>query len=286
MAAREFRAIKNDTMRDHRHPEGLAPALPAAYATGAATPGSTARATDAPPQRRRSREELAAAQQRAQSRVQGQVQKQKDQERRARMRQAQQRREQLLRNQPAAHLFVPYGLAVVFVALLVFVFGGALFEMAQGDHFLVSGHATLRAATPWLVLAAAPLWYWALCRTEVLAPWWVQQMPTWFVRQMVVYPIAALLTAAALGAAPWGWAAYLGELVGKPARVDALVVSVEAPRISSSCNQYARLEFRGSTGRVCMNTAVTGVMPRAGDTVVVAGLVSRWGLHVGAVHAK
>lgn len=286
MAAREFRAIKNDTMRDHRHPEGLAAALPATYATGAATPGSTARATDAPPQRRRSREELAAAQQRAQARVQGQVQKQKDQERRARMRQAQQRREQLLRNQSAAHLFVPYGLAMVFVALLVFVFGGALFEMAQGDHFLVSGHATLRAAMPWLVLAAAPLWYWALCRTEVLAPWWVQQMPTRFVRQMVVYPIAALLTAAALGAAPWGWAAYLGGLVGKPARVEALVVSVEAPRISSSCNQYARLEFRGSTGRVCMNTAVTGVMPRAGDTVVVAGLVSRWGLHVGVVHAK
>ncbi|EJE52234.1 hypothetical protein PMI14_03037 [Acidovorax sp. CF316] len=269
-------------MRDHRHPEGLAPALPAAYATSTATPGSTARATDAPPQRRRSREELAAAQQRAQSRVQGQVQKQKDQERRARMRQAQQRREQ----QPAARLFVPYKLAAGFVALLVFVFGGALFEVARGEHFLVTGHATLRAATPWLVLAAAPLWYWALCRTEVLAPWWVQQMPTWFVRQMVAYPFAALLGAAAVGAAPWGWAAYLGELVGKPARVEVRVVSVEAPRTSSSCTQYARLEFRGSTDRVCVNTSVTGVMPRAGDTVVVAGRVSRWGLHVGTVHAK
>lgn len=185
-------------MRDHRHPEGLAPALQAAYATSTATPGSTARATDAPPQRRRSREELAAAQQRAQSRVQGQVQKQKDQERRARMRQAQQRREQ----SPAERLFVPYRMAAVFVALLVFVFGGALFEVARGEHFLVTGHATLRAATPWLVLAAAPLWYWALCRTEVLAPWWVQQMPTWFVRQMVAYPFAALLGAAAVGPPP------------------------------------------------------------------------------------
>ena len=273
-------------MRDHRPPEGMAAALPAAYAPSAAALGSPPRATDAPPQRRRSREELAAAQQRAQSRVQGQVQKQQDQERRARMRQARQRREQLLRNQPAARLFVPYRLGMVFVALLVFVFGGALFEMAQGDHFLVSGHATLRAATPWLVLATAPLWYWALCRTEVLAPWWVQQMPTWFVRQIVVYPIAALLAAAALGAAPWGWASYLGELVGKPARVQALVVSVEAPRISSSCNQFARLEYRGDTGRVCTNTGMSGVMPRVGDTVVVSGLVSRWGLHVGAVQAK
>lgn len=275
-------------MRDHRHPESLAPALPGACATGAATPGGAARATDAspPPQRRRSREELAAAQQRAPSRVQGQVQMQRDQERRAQMRKARQRREQLLRKLPAARLFVPYKLATVWVAMLVFVFGGALFEVAQGEHFLVAGHASLRATTPWLVLAAAPLWYWALCRTEVLAPWWVQQMPTWFVRQMLVYPIAALLAAAALGAAPWGWAAYLGELVGKPARVEVRVVSVEPPQSSSSCNQYARLEFRGSTGRVCVNTALAGVVPRAGDTVVVAGLVSRWGLHVGSVRAR
>lgn len=285
MAAREFSSHKKYTMRDHRHPESLAPALPAAHATSAATSGSTARATDAPAQRRRSREELAAAQQRAQSRVQSEVQKQKDRERRARMRQAQRRREQQLQ-QPAVRLFVPYKLAMVFVAMLVFAFGGAVFEMMRGDHFLVSGHASLRAATPWLVLAAAPLCYWALCRTEVLGPWWVRQMPTWFFRQMVVYPIAALLAAAALGAAPWGWAAYLGELVGKPARVEARVVSVEPPQISSSCNQYARLEFRGSTGRVCVNTALSGVMPRAGDAVVVSGLVSRWGLHVGAVHAR
>ena len=211
---------------------------------------------------------------------------QRDQERRAQMRKARQRREQLLHKLPAARLFVPYKLALVCVVVLVFAFGGAIFEMVQGDRFLVSGHATLRAATPWLVLAAAPLWYWALCRTEVLAPWWVQQMPTWFVRQMMVYPIAALLSAAALGAAPWGWAAYLGELVGKPARVEVRVLSVEPPQLPSSCNQYARLEYRGSTGRVCVNTALAGVVPRAGDTVVVAGLVSRWGLHVGSVHAR
>lgn len=270
-------------MRDHSHPEGLAHALPAA---GYATNTSAARTGESPPQRRRSREELAAAQQRAQSRVQGQVQRQMDQERRARMRQAQQRREQRLHTLPARPLLVPYGRASALVAVLVFVLGGAFFEASLGGHFLYVGSAVLRGVTPWLVLAAIPVWIWALCRMEAVVPRLTEDMPAWFVRRMVAYPFAALLGAGAVGAAPWGWAAYLGHLSGRTARMEVRVVSVEAPRLSGSCNQHALVEYRGAPARVCTQTAVTGVVPRVGDAVVLAGRVSRWGVHVDSVHAK
>lgn len=271
-------------MRDHSSPGALAQALPETVST---TPHRTAEQEKQPPARRRSREELAAAHQRAQARVRTEVQRQMDTERRDLVRKVQQRFHQKVLSRPAARpLRLPYRFAVPLVALLVFIFGGAWFEMSRGGEFLATGNAALRAATPWLVLAALPAWYWALCRAEVWAPRLYEDMPTWFVRRMVVIPFATLLGAAAVGAAPWGWLAYLGGLSGTASRMEVRVMSVDAPRRSGRCQQHASVELRGAMARVCVHSATAGVVARAGDILVVSGRVSRWGVQVESVHAK
>lgn len=170
-----FSHNKDDNMRDHSSPGALAQALPETVST---TPHRTAEQEKQPPARRRSREELAAAHQRAQARVRTEVQRQMDTERRVLVRKVQQRFHQKVLSRPAARpLRLPYRFAVPLVALLVFIFGGAWFEMSRGGEFLATGNAALRAATPWLVLAALPAWYWALCRAEVWAPRLYEDMP-------------------------------------------------------------------------------------------------------------
>lgn len=275
-------------MRDHSSPGALAQPLAAAGPNAAGVaPLRTTEPEKQPPTRRRSREELAAAHQRAQARVRAEVQRQMDTERRDLVRKVQQRFQQKSLAMPAARpLRLPYRFAVPLVAVLVFIFGGAWFEMSRGGEFLATGNAALRAATPWVVLAAIPAWYWVLCRAEAWAPRVYEDMPTWFVRRMVVFPFAALLAAAAVGAAPWGWAAYLGGLSGTASRMEVRVVSVDAPRRSSRCQQHASVELRGAMARVCVHTATAGAVPRVGDILVVSGRVSRWGVHVESVHAK
>lgn len=275
-------------MRDHSSPGALAQPLPA---TGPTAAGAMSHRTTAqeeqPPARRRSREELPAAHQRARARVRAEVQRQMDAERRDLVRKVQQRFHQKSLGRTAARpLRLPYRFAAPLVALLVFIFGGAWFEMLRGGDFLATGNAALRAVTPWVVLAAVPAWYWVLCRAEVWAPRVYEDMPTWFVRRMVVFPFAALLGAAAIGAAPWGWAAYLGGLSGTASRMEVRVVSVDPPRRSSRCQQHASVELRGAMARVCVDAATIGAVPRAGDTLVVSGRMSRWGVHVESVHSK
>ena len=274
-------------MRDHSSPGALAQALPE---TAFSTPHRTAEQEKQPPARRRSREELAAAHQRAQARVRGEVQRQMDQERRDLVRQVhhqrlhrEKSRTTLMNARPA---LLPYRLAIPLVALLVFVFGGFWFDMTRGDNFLAAGGATWRAWRPWVVFTALPGWYWVLCRAEGLMPWVMRQIPTRFMRRFMAFPIMALLGAFAVGAAPDGWAAYLGGMAGTPSRVQARVVSVEAPRLSGKCNHHAHVAYRGATERICVNTGITGVMPRAGDTLVMSGRISRWGLHVDSVQAR
>lgn len=237
------------------------------------------------PRRRQTPEELAAAQQRREVRVLGDVRK--GMGTRQSMRARQMRLARLQREQRSwADRLLPYRFAIPAVVALVFVFGGVYFEWAMGGGFLFFGNAALRSAMPWIVGVLVPVFVVVLCRFEGVVPELAEQLPGAFFRTVIAYPLLALLCAVAVAAALWGWLAYLGWMAGTPSRVEARVLSVELPQDLVLCGQYARLEFRGTAARICVEERLAAKALRAGETVAVYGRVSGLGLYVREIHGR
>lgn len=192
----------------------------------------------------------------------------------------------LQREQERARILLPCRFAVPAVAAFVFVLGGLYFEWAMGGGFLFFGNTALRAAMPWMVGVLVPVFVVVLCRLERVMPQLADPLPGVFFRTVIAYPLLALLCAVAVAAAPWGWLAYLGWMAGTPSRVEARVLSVELPQDLVLCGQYARLEFRATAARICVEERLATKALRAGETVAVYGRVSGLGLYVREIHAK
>ncbi|MGV3680134.1 MAG: hypothetical protein ACO1PM_10470 [Acidovorax sp.] len=277
-------------MRHSRQPGN--PLLPAAtdappgvaLRTGGHTPSQTSTPAGVLPSRRKSPQELAARQRHAELRVLGEIRGGMGDAYASRARQA--RLNRLQREKHAAKPLLAYRFAIPAVAALVFLLGGLYFELSMGGGFLFFGSAALRAAMPWVVGALVPVFVWAFFRFERVLPELAQTIPGAFFRTVIAYPFLALMCAAAMAAAPWGWVAYLGWMAGTPQRVDARVVSVEVLRNYVPCGQHARLEFRGTVARICVDGRLTDKPPAAGDAVAVYGRVSRLGMYVREIHAK
>ncbi len=192
----------------------------------------------------------------------------------------------LEREQERARVLLPHWFAIPAVAALVFVFGGAYFEWTLGGAFLFFDNTALRAAMPWMVGALVPVFVVVLCRLERVVPLLVDQLPGVFFRTAIAYPLLALLCAAAVAAAPWGWAAYFGWVAGTPSRVQARLLWMEPLTVRALCGQYARLEFQGRTAHICVEERLPAKQPQVGDMVTVYGRVSSLGLFVREIHAK
>ncbi len=280
-------------MRDHSRAGTPAPLLTAAVDASNGMGLRTGSATESPavaregmgPTRRKSAQELAARQRHAELRVLAEVRNGVDELQSLRARQV--RLERLQRErQSSTKRLLAYRFAIPAVAALVFVFGGVYFEWTMGGGFLFFGNAALRSAMPWMVGILLPFFVVALCRVERVVPQLVEQLPGNFFRTVIAYPILALLCAAAVAIAPWGWLAYLGWMAGTSARVDARVLSIEPLRNYVPCGQHARLEFRGTVARICVEERLAAKALGAGDTVAVYGRVSGLGLYVREIHAK
>lgn len=293
MVARDFfhPTNKNDqNMRDRLRPG--ASLLPAAsnappgkaLRTVEVTPLTSSAHAGAQPSRRKSPQELAARQRYAELQVLDQIRSGMGDAYASRARQA--RLNRLQRERLSARKLLAYRFAIPAVVALVFVLGGLYFELSMGGGFLFFGSAALRAAMPWVVGAVVPVFVWAFFRFERVLPELAQTIPGAFFRTVIAYPFLALMCAAAMAAALWGWVAYLGWMAGTPQRVDARVVSVEVLRNYVPCGQHARLEFRGTVARICVDGRLTDKPPAAGDAVAVYGRVSRLGMYVREIHAK
>lgn len=246
--------------------------------------GRCMRSEPSGPRRRQTPEELAAAQNRREARVLGEVRKGMGAIQSLRARHL--RLARLQREQERARILLPCRFAVPAVAAFVFVLGGLYFEWAMGGGFLFFGNTALRAAMPWMVGVLVPVFVVVLCRLERVMPQLADPLPGVFFRTVIAYPLLALLCAVAVAAAPWGWLAYLGWMAGTPARVEARVLSIEPLRNYVPCGQHARLEFRGTVARICVEERLAAKAPGAGDTVAVYGRVSGLGLYVREIHAK
>ncbi len=255
--------------------------LPTACSTGLNTVASEGTR----PKRAKNPQELAARLRHAELRVLGEVRKGMGTRQSMRARQMRLARLQLAQRSWADRLLA-YRFAIPAVVALVFVFGGVYFEWAMGGGFLFFGNAALRSAMPWIVGVLVPVFVVVLCRFEGVVPELAERLPGAFFRTVITYPLLALLCAVAVAAALWGWLAYLGWMAGTPSRVEARVLSVELPQDLVLCGQYARLEFRGTAARICVEERLAAKALRAGETVAVYGRVSGLGLYVREIHAK
>ncbi|WP_322594546.1 hypothetical protein [Acidovorax sp.] len=230
-------------------------------------------------------EALAARLRRAEQRVLGEVRREMAQDDQV---QAQAFQELLHKARPQhgqkrlgpAKVWVPAAVAVFFV------FGGVALEMVFGSGFIFLGSGALYSAMPWLLGILLALFAWGVYRLERSTGFLEADVPTWSIRWLIMYPFVVLLCASAVFGAPWGWAAFLGWSTGVPVREQIRVVWIETPRDSDNCGQSARVEFRGSTARICVEGLMEGAAPRAGDTVGVSGLISSYGLLVTTIHTR
>jgi hypothetical protein len=95
-----------------------------------------------------------------------------------------------------------------------------------------------------------------------------------------------MICAALIIISPLGWAALLGRMSGTTTDLEATVLSVEQSPGSRYCHLRAELSISGTTASICLDDRVTGKTPAAGNTLLVVGRVSRWGVLIEQVRVK
>jgi hypothetical protein len=169
----------------------------------------------------------------------------------------------------------------VLVAMFV-VLAGLVLEATLGERFLMTRARDYRAwawgALPALFLAALILMWLLSQRSDDFK----RRFPTGWVRVAFALPLTGAMLAAALVAAPPGWIALGGWLVGERVHdVPARVVEVHGPKDRGrGCRHDARIATEGNDARLCIRGLVVGDNPAAGDAVVLAGRASAAGLYV------
>ncbi len=180
---------------------------------------------------------------------------------------------------------LPRQFLVPYIAALTFVIGGALLETTVGEGFIFSGSTQYRLAMPWLFGLLIPIlalkWFLIERVTHQL-----QTSYRYWSHRIFVFSGMVALTSALVVVSPLGWAALLGQTIGSPSRVEATIISVDAPsRYRFVCAQRAHLEFNGATARICLDGRLVGPVP-VGEKVVVVGRVSRLGLCVDRIERQ
>ncbi len=164
---------------------------------------------------------------------------------------------------------------------------GLLLEVTVGRGFIWLGNVAYSSTMPVSLLVLFTVFAVVLYLDERANHSLQSRHPTWWVRWLVMYPTLVVFCAGLVAFAPWGWAAAMGWAWGASSRVEVHVVSVEAPSPRSrGCDQYAQLEFKGATSRICLEGRLGKQAPVSGETVVVYGRVSRLGLYVESIHRQ
>lgn len=112
--------------------------------------------------------------------------------------------------------------------------------------------------------------------------------PTWWVRWIIMLPLAVSFASAALIAAPVGWIAAATWALGEQrSDIKSVVVSVEAARSTGKgCKQRATLIIYSVTHTVCVGDHFDGATPLAGQAVLVHGRESYAGLFIQQITGK
>ncbi|MBI4987543.1 MAG: hypothetical protein HZC23_01885 [Rhodocyclales bacterium] len=185
---------------------------------------------------------------------------------------------------------LPKRFRVPAIAMLFFVLIGSILEFTVGDAFIFAGANDYRRAIPWLLSVVVPLIAVGLFLLEKANHGMRAQFPTWVIRWLVMFPLTIAMCSAALVVSPLGWASVLGWVAGTPTEhLEAIVISVDSPsRYSRSgeCDQYANLEFRAITARVCIEGLMVGATPQKGDKVALSGRFSSLGLFIESIRGK
>ena len=88
--------------------------------------------------------------------------------------------------------------------------------------------------------------------------------------------------------APLGWAALFGIAFGTSTdTLEGRVLSVGRTSTSSkSCRQTAKIEARGASAKICMDGRTLERVLNEGDTVLLSGQTSPFGVHIESIRAK
>lgn len=174
------------------------------------------------------------------------------------------------------------------IVAVVAVFGGLILETTIGRQFVFSASNQYRAAIPWLLALLTPMFAWMFFFLERANHTWANRYPTRWVRWLIVFPGTVTVSSVITISSPLGWLALYGWLFGTPSvDIEAKMLSIGTYHSSSrGCHQHAEIIITGNSANICLDKVISGRVPAAGETVSMAGHISKAGVFIDEIRAR
>ena len=175
------------------------------------------------------------------------------------------------------------------IIVIIFLFGGLILELTVGTKFIFAWANTYREFQRKLFFVLYPIFtiaFFFLLRKNAI------EWKKFSTRKLywLLFPLnSACITILAL-AAPLGWISLSGWLIGSYANdMKAKITSITPYNYSStraSCRQYADLEFRGNSAKICSAGLIIGETPKQNEHVLIGGQVSGLGIYIQQIRTQ